>query len=85
MPPMNTVAGGIANQEEIKRILACADDEYDEILGVGPDVKEEERRKPERETGKPRGLIYIQGIVVLRKLRKPLRVSSIKPYSTSPH
>lgn len=56
MPPMNTVAGGIANQEEIKRILACADDKYDEILGVGPDVKEEEKKETRERNWKTKGI-----------------------------
>lgn len=40
MIPMNEVAAGIKIQEEIKRILACADDKYDDILGVDPGIED---------------------------------------------
>lgn len=45
MIPMNKVATGIKIQEEIKRILACANDEYDDILGVDPSIKEDDKRE----------------------------------------
>lgn len=48
-------------------------------------LKKRKRREPERETGKLKGVIYIQGIIILRELRKPLIVNDIKPYFISPY
>lgn len=41
--PLDQLAAGIKTQEEIKRILACADGKYDDILGVDPNVKDDDR------------------------------------------
>ena len=46
---------GIENQEEIKRVLACAADKYDDILGLDPNIPEKERELTREYNWKKKG------------------------------
>lgn len=49
------MATGIENQEEIKRVLACAADKYDDILGLDPNIPENEREHTREYNWKKKG------------------------------
>lgn len=53
--PLKLVAAGIETQEEIKRVLACAGDKYDDILGLDPNIPENERKSTRENNWRRKG------------------------------
>lgn len=53
--PLKLVAAGIKTQEEIKRILACAVDKYDDILGLDHNIQDNERKSAQEHNWKKKG------------------------------